>query len=763
MLEEGFMDIRVKKINILSKINVEFNLIEESVLQIKGVIDSKIKVEGNDVLIEYALDSWASDYDVMIKIMDVLEKEYSLDSEPYFEEDDAILYDDENVENNGEECETSNCSDEHCDHHDHDEHCDCHDHHHDHDDCHNGGCCCQDGENTGSIKSKIIELGVALGVFIIALILSNIAKTQKVAPYIFVIAYSIAGYEVLFNGISAIFKGKVFSENLLMTIASLCAIILGEVEEAVGIMFLFSVGSLFERYATDNSSKVINGLKELCPNTTTILIDGKEVVKKVDEVKVGDIILLKAGDRLALDGEIISGSASFDTMAITGESVYRDLKEGDGVFGGFINKNGVVQVKVLKDYKNSTLNKVVEIVKDSYKKKSKKESLIEKFAKWYTPTIVALAVILAFIPPIFYDAYGEGLRIWGVRAIMLLCISCPCALVLSVPLTYYLGVATCAKNGVLVKTTSTLEKLSTANLFVFDKTGTLTKGELKVVKVISTKEYQGKVLDIVASLEKNSNHPIAKAILNSANSLSDEVSNYQEIAGKGITATLNGKELICGNYKFLEENGVKFNKIEELATIVYLAVDKKFAGAVLLQDELRDEAYGAIHELYEYGVNKTVMLTGDNKEYAKAVRQELEMNVSVSELKPQEKVEELEKFIQNNKGKAVCFVGDGINDAPSITRADVGFAMGALGSDMSIDSADIVITDDDLSKVPYSYKIAKRTNQIAKQNLIASIAIKALVMILSITGLSSSLWLAIASDVGVLILAIFNSLRNAIK
>ena len=746
------MDIRVKKINILSKINADFSVVEESVLKIKGVIDCKIKEVDDKIYIEYALDSWASDYDIMVKIMDVLQDEYSLDSEPYFEEDDAISFTSESIKLEGEE-DMQNDDDCHCDH----DHCHCDD------DCHIGGCCCQNSEGEDTIKSKIIELGVAFGVFILALILSNITKTQKVAPYIYVIAYSIAGYNVLFNGIASIFKGKVFSENLLMTIASLSAIILGEVDEAVGIMLLFSIGSLFERYATDNSSKVIKGLKELCPDTTTVLVDGKEIVKKVTEVKVDDIILLKAGDKLALDGVIISGNASFDTKAITGESVYKELEVGDDVFGGYLNKNGVVQVKVLKDYQNSTLNKVVEIVKDSYKKKSKKESLIEKFAKWYTPIVVVLAVILAFIPPIFYDIYGDGLRVWGIRAIMLLCISCPCALVLSVPLTYYLGVATCAKNGVLVKTTNTLEKLSTSNIFVFDKTGTLTKGELKVKKVISTKDYQGKVLDIVASIEKNSNHPIAKAIVKSSKNLIDGVSNYQEIAGKGITATLNGKNVICGNYKFLEENGVKFNKIEELATIVYLAVDGKYAGAVLLTDELRKEAYGAIHELYEYGVEKTVMLTGDNKEYAKAVRKELEMNISVSELKPEEKVIEIEKFMANANKSVLSFVGDGINDAPSITRADVGFAMGALGSDMAIDSADVVITDDDLSKVPYSYKIAKRTNQIAKQNIIASISIKALVMLLSITGLSSSLWLAIASDVGVLILAIFNSLRNTLK
>ncbi len=747
------MDIRVKKLNILSK-NLENNAdIEEQVIKIKGVIDCKIKGDAN-LYLEYALDSWASDYDVMVKIMNVLYDEFSIDSEPYFDEEDAIEIEDtnshseHNLEDNEYDCGSNN-----------DENCDCLAHSHSHSS--HIGCDCQNDND--SVKTKIIELSISFGVFIIALILSRVNSMQKVAPYVFIIAYSIAGYNVLFNGLAGAFKGKVFSENLLMTIASLAAIILGEVSEAVGIMLLFSLGSIFETIATDNSSKVINALKNLCPETVTVIVDGKEVVKKVKDVNVGDTILLKAGDKLPLDGQIISGSASFDTMAITGESTYKDLDVDSEVFGGFINKNGVVKVKVLKDYNGSTLNKVVQIVEDSYLKKSKKETFIEKFAKWFTPLVVILAILLAFIPPFFYDIYGEGLKIWGLRAVMLLCVSCPCSVVISVPLAYYLGVATCARNGVLVKTTSTLEKLSSANVFVFDKTGTLTKGELKVKKVISTKEYQGKVLEIVASLEQFSNHPIAKAIVSASKNISVNVQNYQEIAGKGIIADYDGKKCICGNYKFLVENDVELPTIQEIATKVYLAVDGKYAGCVLLNDEIKDESYGAIHELYEYGVQKTVILTGDSKEYAKSVRKQLEMNVSISELKPEDKVIELEKLIDENNNKSVAFIGDGINDAAVITRADVGFAMGALGSDVAIESADIVITDDNLAKVPYSLKIAKRTNQIAKQNIISSISIKMLIMVLSVFGLSTSLWLAIASDVGLLILAIFNSLRNMLK
>ena len=753
------MDVRVKSLKILTEEINNLEEIETSILNIKGVIDAKLNKIDGAYKLDYALDNWASDYDVMVSIMDLLQNDYSLDSEPYFDEEDDISVE-KDIKVDMED-EKNHCH-EHCHSCDHEHHeesshhhgrshinCGCHSHEH--------------SEFNNTPKSKIIELGVSLAIFIIGLILSFIDSTKKVAPYIMVVAYSVAGYEAIFEGIIGIFRKKFFTENLLMTIASVSALFLGETAEAYGIMLLFSIGELFEHVALDNSSKVIDNLKNSCPKMVTVLKDGVETKVKVESVKVGDVIVAKAGKILAIDGKIINGSASFDSKTVTGESKYKDLDVGDEVFGGYKNVNGVVQIEALKTYNESTLSKIMEIVENSAKLKSKKESFIEKFAKWYTPLVLVLALLLAFVPPFFSAVYIDGLKIWGLRAIMLLCVSCPCALVISVPLTYFCGVGAAAQKGVLIKSTNTLEKLASCDTIVFDKTGTLTKGELKITKILSTKDFSGKLLNTISLLEKNSNHPIAKAIKKATGKVNGEVQDFKEIAGKGITATIDGKYHILGNFKFLKESGIEFKECEEIGTKLYLAVENKFAGCIVLNDEIRDEAYGAIRELKDYGVYKTVMLTGDSKDYAKTIRKELKMSTSVSELMPDGKVKELENIIANNGKKSVAFVGDGVNDAPSITRADVGFAMGALGSDSAIESADIVLTDDDLSKVPYTVRLAKRTNSIAKQNIIVSLAVKAVIMLLGAFGITTSLWLAISSDVGIMILAVLNAIRNRIN
>ncbi|MBO5888571.1 MAG: cadmium-translocating P-type ATPase [Clostridia bacterium] len=756
------MDIRVKSLKILSEQINNASEIESSVLNIKGVVDCKIKNENNSFKIDYALDNWASDYDVMVSIMELLQNEYSLESEPYFDDEEEseeindfdYYKEDSTIEHDSE----NNCEHSINEHEEREHHCSL-----------NHGCSCShshahshDGEFDTTTKGKIIELGVSLAIFLVGLILSFITATKNVAPYIIVVAYSIAGYEILFEGLIGVFRKKFFTENLLMSIASISAILLGQTAEAYGIMFLFAVGELFEHSAIDNSQKVIDSLKKMCPNVVTILKDGIESKVDVKNVKVGDVVVLRAGDKVAIDGKIIKGSASFDSKTVTGESKYKDLDVGEFVYGGYVNVNGYVEVESIKTYNNSTLSRILDIVENSQLKKSKKESFIEKFAKWYTPTVFGLALVLAFIPPFFSVSYLDGLMVWGVRGIMLLCVSCPCALVISVPLTYFCGVGAGAKKGVLIKSTNTLEKLSSCDTVVFDKTGTLTKGELKVTKIISTKKYSGKLLEIVAVIEKNSNHPIAKAIKEKAGDIKGEVSSFKEVAGKGIIAEYNGDTHILGNYNFLKENQINFKDIEEIGTKLYLAINGEFAGAIVLNDEIRDEAYGAIRELRDYGVYKTVMLTGDSREYAKKIRQELKMSTSVSELMPEDKVKEIEKLIEANNNKCVAYVGDGINDAPVITRSDVGFAMGALGSDTAIDSADIILTDDDLSKVPYTVRLAKRTNKIAKQNIIGSLLVKGIIMVLGAFGITTSLWLAITADVGVMILAVLNAIRNRI-
>ncbi len=758
------MEVRVNSLKILNDVLNREKEIESLVLNIKGVVDCKVKCQNNGYRLDYALDNWASEYDVMVSIMELLQSEFLIDSEPYFEDEEGYNDSEFNYQNLEDLNADTNIEHEHC--HCEDAHCNHEECEHDHYDYEHHGfdCSChhEDKEIKSCLKGKIIELGVSFVFFILGIIFSNIETLKKVAPYMFVIGYSVAGYEVIFEGIVGIFKKKFFSENLLMTIASIAAIILGETPEAYGIMLLFSIGELFEHTAIDNSNKVIENLKNICPKTVSVLKDGKEVKTPVKSVKVGDIIVLKAGEIVAIDSKIIKGSASFDSKTVTGENKYKDLESGDLIFGGFKNIDGYVEVEALKDYNNSTLSKIMEIVSESSTKKSKKESFMEKFSKWYTPTILVLAVLLTFTPPIFAETYSTGLKIWAIRGIMLLCISCPCALVISVPLTYFCGVGAAAKNGVLIKSTNTLEKLSTCDTVVFDKTGTLTKGELKVTKVVATKNYKGQVLNLASVLEQNSLHPIATAIKKKAGDIKGELTSFKEIAGKGIIADYNGKTHILGNYKFIVENGVVVKEIEEIGTKLYLAVDGEFAGAIVLNDEIRDEAYGAILELKDYGVYKSVMLTGDSREYAKAIRKELKMTTSVSELLPEDKVKELEKVINENGKKSVAFVGDGINDTAAIIRADVGFAMGALGSDSAIESADIVLTQDDLSKVPYSVKLAKRTNLIAKQNIIGSLAVKLIIMLISILGISSSLWIAISADVGVMILAVLNAIRNRI-
>ena len=549
-----------------------------------------------------------------------------------------------------------------------------------------------------------------------------------------------------------------------MLISCIAAVILGQTAESAGIMILFSVGDLFEFGAVNNSRKLVNDLKKLRVDKATLIDnDGSERVVSPNEVEVGSVILVKAGEKIAIDGVIVEGNANIDTKNVTGESVYLEGGVGVNVSSGCVVVDGALKIKTTRLYEDSAVSKIVDIVESASKEKSKSEKFITKFAKYYTPIIVIVAVLITFIPPFFSASYKSGLFIWLERAVMLLCISCPCALVLSVPLTYFCANGSAAKNGVLIKSSERLESLAKCDTIAFDKTGTLTTGEFSVTKIISTKKFTGKVLDYCAICEKNSNHPIAKSILKKyGKEVEGSITDHREIAGRGVMVNYNGSTIICGNAKLLNENGIEFKQVDELGVKLYVAVDNEFAGVVILNDTLRDTARGCILELYDAGVKNTVMLTGDNKEYAVAVRKELNMRQSVSELLPEDKVTEIERLIQENNN-AVAFVGDGVNDAPCLSRADVGIAMGGLGSDLAVDSADIVLTDDDLSKIPYAIKLAKRTNSIAKQNIIMSIGVKAIVLLLAVTGLVSSLWLAISADVGVMILAVLNAIRNAKK
>lgn len=739
MTQEGKLKI-INKSDGVDEVIKQIRLIE-------GVVD--VVVDGE--FLTYELDEWASDYDVMVAIMNLL-KDNSIESEPYFDDDKNVKLQvsEENNTDITDDCHDDDCGD--------DDDCDdgcCHHHHY-----HDGG----KGffkEN----KGKIIELSIAIVILVIGCVLSAIPSVAVAAPYVQIVAFTLAGYEILFEAIAKIFKKQFFTEEILMTIASIAAILLGEVTEAAGIMILFSIGELFEDGAIDNSRKVINNLKKMRPEQVTLITDGgDEKHVKPETVEVGSVILVKAGEKIAIDGIVISGKANVDTKTITGESAYREVEEGSEVLGGFINADGVIKIKTIKLYKDSAVSRIMEIVENASAKKSKSEKFITVFSKYYTPIVMISAILLAFIPPIFYETYLQGLQIWLYRSIMMLCVACPCALVISVPLTYFCGAGAAAANGVIVKSSEHLEKLAKCNVVAFDKTGTLTTGEFDVTKILSSKNYQGKVLYYAAVCEKNSNHPIAKSIIKKyGKNIDGEAESCQEISGRGLLVKFNDEEILCGNAKLLREQNVAFTESEETGVKIYVAVNGEFAGVIILNDTVKATARGAIMELYDEGVTNTVMLTGDNKEYASKIRKELDMRQSVSELLPEGKVAEIERIMGENKKQTVVFVGDGINDAPVLARADVGVAMGGLGSEVAVDSADIVITDDDLSKIPYAIKLAKRTNSIAKQNIIISLVIKFGVMILALSGITNSLWLAIASDVGVMILAILNAIRNRSK
>lgn len=731
------MDRKNTLIKINSNIsNEQISSIIKKVSAFEGVIS--VSVEDN--VLTYEISEWASDYDIMVEIMNALNND-GLDSEPLFEGGERL----EIISDN-----------EH-------EHCDCNEHEH----VHTGlGCSCghdhHELEDKKERKYKFVELSIAVVIMIAGIILGAFPTTKKVADYVLIVAYAIAGYGVVVNGAISLFKLKPFNEYTLMAISSISAIFLGEVVEAVGIMLLFQIGELFEHSAISSAESIIEKLKSYRQDKVTKIGEGGiETKVSLNSISVGDVIVLKAGDKNSLDGEIVEGTCDFDTKIITGESVYRSLKVGDSVLGGFICIDGVVKVKVTKPYSESAVNTIAKTIEESGKNKTKPEKFLNAFSKWYTPTVVIIALLLAFVPPAFYPLYRTGLYVWGKRAVMLLCVSCPCSLVISVPLAYFIGVANSAKHGVIIKNSVSFELLNKTQEVVFDKTGTLTEGVLAVSKIVSTKKYQGRVLNLVSLCEKYSNHPIGLAIKNKVGEIKDDVTNYKEFAGKGVYCQYKGENLLCGNENFLKENGIDIPEIDSVGIKVYLAVNNEFAGAIVLLDVIKKTSKGCILELNDLGITNTVMLTGDNKSYAQLVKENLKIKKLRSELLPEEKVSELEKIIDKSSG-TVIFIGDGINDAPVIKRADVGISLGSA-LDVAVESADVIVTNNDLSKIPYVIKLARRTALIVRQNVIFSLLIKFLVMILSVLGVITSLWFAIGADVGLLILAILNSIRNKTK
>lgn len=610
--------------------------------------------------------------------------------------------------------------------------------------------------NHESHLSELMPLMIGAVLFIIGFIV-NLSYWQEF--FIFLLSYLFVGGEILLKALKNIIRGKIFDENFLMVLATIGAFSIGEFAEGVAVMLFYQVGELFQHLAVDKSRKSISELMDIRPDYANIKTsDG---ILKVDPktVNVGDFIIVKPGEKVPLDGIIVEGNSFIDTTALTGESVLREVEAGSTVLSGFINKNGLLTVKVTKTFGESTVSVILDLVENASSKKAKTENFITKFARYYTPAVVVAALLIAFLPVILIE--GALLSTWGYRALVFLVISCPCALVISIPLGFFGGIGGASKRGILVKGSNYLEALNNVDTVVFDKTGTLTKGVFVVTEIVPVEGYQKEQLIEYASYaESYSNHPIAKSIMAKYDQNIDQslLSNYEEVFGQGIKVRFKNQDVLVGNTKLMDSNQIKYTRNDIDGTVIYVAVDQTFIGHIVISDQIKSDAKKTINDLKSLGINNIVMLTGDHKNVGDRVGRALGINQVYSELLPNDKVRLFEEIEQCNKEGHVLFVGDGINDAPVLKRADVGIAMGGLGSDAAIEAADIVIMTDEPSKIAIAIKIARRTRRIVWQNIIFAIGIKLLFLTLGAFGLAS-MWEAVFADVGVSIIAILNAMR----
>ena len=675
--------------------------------------------------------------------------------------------------------------------HSHDDHCSCghdheHEHHHDHNHCscghdhhgHSHGCdCCEDG---AEIDLRKTVAGVV--VFLIAMVIFHIPGLFKtididMAQLItYLLIYLLTARDIVLNAIKNLFKGKAMDEQFLMTVSSLGAFFVGQYPEACAVMLFYMVGELFQDYAVDKSRDSITDLMDIRPDYANLLKkDGSYEKVSPEKVKIGDTIIVKPGEQVPLDGVVISGQGSIDTSSLTGESHPRETMAGDDIISGSISINGALTIKVTKEFGESTVSKILELVEHASGKKAKTERFITRFAKVYTPIVVTCAVVLAIIPPLVVSFvlggniadFAKTWQPWIYRALTFLVVSCPCALVISVPLSFFAGIGAASTKGVLVKGSDYLEKISGCDTIVFDKTGTLTKGIFKVSK-INSKVSDLEFLKAAVIAEIYSNHPIAKS-LKDALKITDSKAYFdiearqneisiEEIHGKGIKAQLDGSTILVGNKKLMDQFGIASDNAQGAATVVYVTVDGQYLGYALIEDQIKETSKETIKKLKELGVKKTVMLTGDRKEIADSIAKELGIDEVHSELLPADKVSHVEKLLKESK--TLAFVGDGVNDAPVLARADVGIAMGAMGSDAAIEAADIVLMDDNPKNITKAIKISRRTLSIAKQNIIFALVVKVAVLVLAAVGIAT-MWAAVFADVGVCVLAILNAMRTA--
>jgi Cd2+/Zn2+-exporting ATPase len=619
---------------------------------------------------------------------------------------------------------------------------------------------------TGKQKKMLYRIIATAVVYLVLIVAENVFLPAvfdifPVGLVLFLIPYAIIGWDIVYKAVRNIAHGQVFDENFLMVVATAGAFVVGEYAEAVAVMLFYQVGELFQSYAVNRSRQSITDLMDICPEYANLEEDGNVSTVDPDDVEVGSIIVIKPGERIPLDGIVIEGESMIDTSSLTGESVPRRAHKDSEVISGCVNGSGLLRVRTTKEFDDSTVSRILELVENASSKKSKTENFITRFAKYYTPVVVICAVLLSVIPPVIL---GGGFLDWLMRGCTFLVISCPCALVISVPLGFFGGIGSASSSGILVKGSNYLEAVADMDTIVFDKTGTLTKGEFEVNAVETSGSVSEKeLLEIAAHAESYSDHPIAlsvkRAYEKQGNAIDNSrISDVKEIAGHGISVKIDGEEILAGNSKLLAQDNIAFTPSKRTGTVVYIAKNGAYLGCIVISDTIKPEAKQAIADLKKAGVKKTVMLTGDRKEAGEAAAKELGIDVVYTQLLPADKVAKVEELLADENTVKVAFVGDGINDAPVLTRADIGIAMGSMGSDAAIEAADIVLMDDDTSKIAKVVRIARRTLSIVKQNIVFALAVKAVILILGAMGFAN-MWAAVFADVGVSVIAILNSMR----
>ena len=615
-------------------------------------------------------------------------------------------------------------------------------------------------------QKKVLWRIIISTILVVALtVVFKVVETNIwIQAVLYMISYAVIGYDIFKKAVKGIFKGQIFDENFLMAVATVGAIGLGDFREGVAVMLFYQIGELFQSVAVGKSRKNITELLDIRPDYANIEVDGKLTQVDPDDVEIGSVIIVNPGEKIPIDGVILSGSTTLDTSALTGESVPRSAKENDEVISGCINLSGEIRVKTTKKFGESTVSKILDLVENSSMKKSKSENFITKFAKYYTPAVCIGAVVLAFVPPVVNLIIGSA-PAWGdwiTRALTFLVISCPCALVISIPLSFFAGIGCASSNGILVKGSNYLEALSDARYIVFDKTGTLTKGVFEVTGIYPAAGFdEGSLLYYAAYAESGSSHPISVSLKKVFGKDIDreKVKNIHEISGHGVSADVEGKQVFAGNIKLMNKEHIAVEKEHNEGTVVYLSVDGKYAGCIVISDVIKPTAQKAIADLKRNGIKKTVMLTGDSEKTAERVATEIGLDEYRAQLLPADKVSEVERLLEEKGEKEkLAFVGDGINDAPVLSRADIGIAMGALGSDAAIEAADIVLMDDNPAKIPLASKISIRTLRIVKENIVFALLVKAVCLVLGALGIAN-MWIAIFADVGVMVIAVLNATR----